>query len=211
MSFKPYYTSNDLIEAVKRKISLPISQETFSEDDILRFCNEEMYISQVPSVLMYHQEYFVFPVEVPLVSDKNRYSIPDRAIGLRMRDVMYKDAQDNLCEMTRIDPSDKAFFQQSSDHSSIHKFYIEGNDIVLVPEIIGGVTGSLVFYIYLRPNQLVQNERAATLEDISEASSTIKKNFQANSGFVQVSPTNTMILAMEINLASHPLESYLAV
>jgi hypothetical protein len=195
MAFKPYYTSSDLIEAVKRKISFPVSQETFSEDDILRFANEEMYLSQVPSVLLYHQEYFVFPVEVELVTDQSRYSIPDRAIGLRMRDVMYKDSQGNLFEMTRIDAGDKAYFQSNvGANSSLHKFYIEGNEIVLTPQVVGGVSGSLVFYIFLRPNQLVQNERAAILSSITESSDTIKKNLQANASFVQVSPTNTITI-----------------
>lgn len=195
MAFKPYYTSDDLIEAVKRKISLPISQETFDEDDILKFANEEMFISQVPSVLMYHQEYFVFPVEVPLEDNISRYQIPDRAIGLRMRDVMYKDTQNNVFEMTRVDAADKAFFQSNvGANSSIHKFYIEGNSVVLLPEINNSVTGSLVFYVYLRPNQLVQNERAATLQTITETSSTTKKNFLANGTFVQISPTNTITI-----------------
>lgn len=195
MAFKPFYTSNDLIEAVKRKIAFPVSQETFSEDDILRFANEEMFIAQVPSVLMYHQEYFVFPVEVPLLADTSRYQIPDRAIGLRMRDVMYKDTQGNLYEMTRVDAADKSYFQRNvGANTAIHKFYIEGNSIVLLPQIVGGVEGSLVFFVYLRPNQLVQNSRAATLESISVASDNIKKNFQSNSSFVQVSPTNTITI-----------------
>lgn len=196
MAFRPYYTSDDLIEAVERKIAFPISEETFSEDDILRFANEEMFISQVPSVLMYHQEYFVFPVEVELVNNQSRYQIPDRAIGLRMRDVMYKDTQGNLFEMTRVDAADKAYFQSNvGANSSIHKFYIESNSVVLVPEVNNSVTGSLVFYIYLRPNQLVQTTRAATLQSISTVSNSIKKNFQANSTFVQVSPTNTITIS----------------
>ena len=193
--FKPYYTSDDLIEAVKRKIAFPISQETFDEDDILRFANEEMFISQVPSVLMYHQEYFVFSVTVPLLPNVNRYAIPSRAIGQRMRDVMYKDIGGSLFEMTRIDAGDKAYFQNNvGANASIHKFYIEGNQIVLLPEIIGQVQGSLVFYIFLRPNQLVQNSRASTLTDISSASDTIKKNFLPNSTFIQVNPTNTITI-----------------
>lgn len=201
-NYKPYYTSDDLIDAVKRKIAFPVSQETFSEADILAFANEETFISQVPSVLMYHQEYFVFPVTVALVADQSRYPIPDRAIGLRMRDIMYQDTQGNLFEMTRIDAADKAYFQRNvGANSAIHKYYIEGNEVVLLPQVVGGVSGNLVFYIYLRPNQLVATSRAATLQSISAASDTVKQNFQANSGFVQVSPTNT------ITITSHGLSN----
>lgn len=194
MAIKPYYTSNDLIEAVKRKIAMPISQETFTEDDILAFANEEMFISQVPSVLSYNQEYFVYQVEVPLVSGQNRYPIPDRAIGMRIRDVSFKDESNNLVELTRIDLGDSAFFQGiDATISTIHKFYLEGNDIVLIP-FDNIETGSLVFSIYLRPNQLVSDDQAAVLTSITEATSAIQKNLLANSTYVQVEPTNTITI-----------------
>lgn len=194
-TIKPYYTSDDLVEAVQRKIAMPLSQQTFLYDDILKFANEEMYISQVPSVLQFHQEYFVLPVSVPLEPDKSRYAIPDRAIGLRMRDVMYKDTQGNLFEMTRIDAADKAFYQRNvGANTSIHKFYIEGNEVILLPQVIGQVQGSLVFFIFLRPNQLVSNNRAAVCQSITPKVSQVNLNFQSNATFVQVSPVNTITI-----------------
>lgn len=161
---KPWMTSDDLVASVKRKISLPTSQSTFTEQDILSFANEEMQISQVPSVMTYHEEYFVYAVRVPLESNVTRYGIPDRAIGMKMRNVMFEDVSGNLNEMTRISPDDKAYWQSSTGtFNSIFRFYIEGNDIVLSPDNTGD-TGNLVFYIYLRPNQLVLNTRAATCQ-----------------------------------------------
>jgi len=77
---KPWLTSDDLIAAVKRKIALPISQITFTESDILDFANEEMAISQVPSVMSFHEEYFVTEITADLEANKSRYPIPDRAI-----------------------------------------------------------------------------------------------------------------------------------
>lgn len=164
----PWYTSNDLIEAVKRKISFPVSQNTFTEDDILAFANEEMSISQVPSVLMYHEEYFVVTETVPLESNKSRYSIPSRAIGMKLRDVFYQDEQGNVFEMTRVHSDDRAYFQAvTAINNAIAKFYIQGNDVVLTPAVNSGPSGSLLFVYYLRPNQLVLNDRAATIESFS--------------------------------------------
>lgn len=161
----PWMTTDDLISAVKRKISFPISQNTFSEDDIIQFANEEMFIAQVPSVLQYHEEYFVYRVQVPLVSNVSRYTIPDRAIGMKLRDVMWSDSSGNYFEMTRISADDKAFFQRNiGANQAIHKFYIEGNDIVLTPSVVGGPTGALNFFFFLRPNQLVANSRARIIE-----------------------------------------------
>ena len=70
---KPYYTSSSLISAVKRKASIPVAQVTFSDEDILAFANEELYLAQVPSILQYHEEYFVYTKETPLIPDISRY------------------------------------------------------------------------------------------------------------------------------------------
>ena len=159
MPLKPYYTSDDLIAAVQRKIAIPINQRTFLNEDILAFANEEMMISQVPDILLYHQEYFVHSEDVALEDGVSRYPIPERALGQKLRDLFYVDTNDNIFEMVRVNSNDKAYFQKES--GIMQKYYIEGNDIVLVPENISNPTGSLRFSYFLRPNQLVPNERAA--------------------------------------------------
>lgn len=164
MAVKPYYTSNDLIASVKRKILFPISQVTFTELDILAFANEEMMISQVPSVLQFHEEYFVTYKQVPLQTNNSRYAIPDRATGMKLRDLFWMDQNGNLFEMTRIEEHDKAFFQANiGANQALHKFYIEGNYIVLTPGVVDAPSGSLIFVFYLRPNQLVKDNRAAII------------------------------------------------
>jgi hypothetical protein len=161
MSTTPWYTSDKLIEAVKRKIAFPINQNTFTEDDILAFANEEMFIAQVPAVMQYHEEYFVYRVQVPLVTNISRYAIPDRAIGMKLRDLFWSDQSGNYFEMTRISSGDKAFFQRNiGANQAIHKFYMENNDILLTPSVVGDPSGKLNFFIFLRPNQLVRDSRA---------------------------------------------------
>lgn len=165
MANKPWMTSDDIISAVQRKISMPIAQNTLSANDILLFANEEMSIAQIPSIMQYHEEYLVTRQTVPLVSYQSRYPVPERAIGQRLRDLFWQDSSGNLFDMTRISADDKAFFQRNiGANSSIHKYYFEGNDVVLTPQVVDGPTGSLYFVYYLRPNQLVANNRAATIE-----------------------------------------------
>ena len=151
MATTPWYTSDKLIEAVKRKILFPISQNTLTEDDILAFANEEMFIAQVPAVMQYHEEYFVYRVQVPLVTNISRYPIPDRAIGMKLRDLFWSDQSGNYFEMTRISSGDKAFFQRNiGANQAIHKFYLENNDILLTPSVVGDPSGKLNFFIFLR-------------------------------------------------------------
>lgn len=163
-------TSNKLISAIKRKISFPISQQTFTENEILDFANEEMFISQVPDILKYHEEYFVFTTDVQLVSNKTKYAIPDRAIGMRLRDLFYTDANNNVYEMTRINAADKAIFARNTgSNNSLAAYYLENNSIVLTPNNIINPTGFLRFNFFLRPNQLVLDERASIISGFRES------------------------------------------
>lgn len=176
MAFTPWLTSEKLIEAVKRKISFPVDQNTFSEEDILAFANEEMQISQIPNVMEFHEEYFVTSVGITLEANKSRYPIPNRAIGMKLRDVMYGDGNatlqtpyGNLFEMTMLNPGDKAYFQNTnSSYPGLLKYYLEGNNIVLVPSLSTNATGLLVCYFFLRPNQLVEQDRAAIISGFSK-------------------------------------------
>jgi hypothetical protein len=165
MSIKPYYTSVDLIEAVKRKIMFPVSQSTFTDEDILKFANEEMFISQVPTILMHHEEFFVTYKVVPLKPNTSRYPIPSRAIGMKLRDLMWRDTNGTLYEMTRINADNKTQYQRGLGvNEAIHKFYLEGNDVVLIPPVSSSISGSLVMFFFIRPNQLVLNDRAAFIK-----------------------------------------------
>ena len=214
MSTTPWYTSDKLIEAVKRKILFPVSQNTFTEEDILAFANEEMFISQVPAVMQYHEEYFVYRVQVPLVTNISRYPIPDRAIGMKLRDLFWSDASGNYFEMTRISSGDKAFFQRSiGANQAIHKFYMENNDILLTPSVVGDPTGKMNFFIFLRPNQLVRDSRARTFtaftQDVTVTSAPspgdkflISLNNQSNS------PSVTEFVA--VNALSSSITAYTA-
>jgi hypothetical protein len=163
---KPYYTTDDLIESVKRRISYPLSQNTFQYSDIVAFLNEELQLSAVPAVKMEHEEYFVYKKTVPLVDGISRYEIPDRAIGMALRDLKYSDTLGNFYDMTRIAPDDKAFFQQSNgSNQTVSKYYLEGNEIVLTPLVQAGASGVLNFFVFLRPNSLVRNDRACIIQN----------------------------------------------
>lgn len=186
---KPWMTSDALIEAVTRKIAAPLSQITFTEDDILRFINEEFAISLVPSVLSMHEEYFVSTKLVPLVSLQGRYPIPDRAIGMKLRDLFWQDAYGNLFQMSQITEEDKAFFQRSvGANQAIHKYYVEGNDVVLAPNPNVNPTGFLVFVFFLRPNQLVRDSRAATITGFSQ-NITVSYSSISDGDSIKIGPT----------------------
>jgi hypothetical protein len=162
---KPYLTSDSIVESVELRMMFPLSQETFTYNDVLKIVNEEMMINAVPQVKTAHEEYFVFKVMVPLVNGIARYEIPYRALGMALSDLAYSDESGNYVKMNRVAPEDKAFFQSNySDNVGASTYYLEGNTVVLSSQIVSNPTGNLNFFIYLRPNYLVRNDRAAIIQ-----------------------------------------------
>lgn len=171
--FKPYFTSHDLIESIKRRSSVPIDQIVYKDEDLLAFVNEEMFISQVPSILQYHEEYFVEGTLIELEPNKNEYDIPTRAIGMRLRDIYYSDGNitpenpyGSLRELTRIGIEDISFYNTTTNQ--INNFYLKGNKICLIPPVGPNPTGFLYILYFMRPNQLVLNERAGFIQSFKK-------------------------------------------
>jgi hypothetical protein len=175
---QPWMTTDDLLESVKRRISFPASQATFADADIIAFMNEEMFISQVPSVLLYHQEYFVAYKDVTLNPNQTKYPIPNRAIGLRLRDLFFLDNNKNLYEMTRINPEEKAWWQRDFNAAQQpYPYFLENNDITLAGTNMPNPFGSFRISYFLRPNQLVANSNAAIIQSFNQS---ITPNTPAN-------------------------------
>lgn len=169
MAKKPYYTSNTLIEAVKRKMAMPASQVTFLDEDILAFADEEMFLAQVPSILQYHEEYLVYEQIVPMIPRQSKYPIPTRAIGMKIRDLFYRDIAGQLVQMSRVNPDDRSFFEVNSNTTPIPiHYYVQNNQIIITPAVTQNATGNLIFTYYMRPNSLVTDDQAAVCEKFSK-------------------------------------------
>jgi hypothetical protein len=167
----PWLTSDQLASSVQLNIMFPIAQNTFTIENILQLANKELSTSQIPSVLQFHEEFFVHKLEVPLVNNQSIYPIPKRAIGLKLRDLYYRDSSHNLTEMTRVTGNDDFFVYGSGSGTPPYKFKLEDDAVHLIPYVgdISSVGGTLVFYYYLRPNQLVRDARAAIITNFLQS------------------------------------------
>jgi hypothetical protein len=163
-----YMTSSSLIAQVKREAMIPTTQSTFTNDDFLAIANQELKISMLPSILIYHQEYFTkISPDVPMESNQSNYPIPYRAVGGKFREVFYKDTSGQLRSMTRINQDDIPYYQQTNFQNRFVYFYLRGNDIVILPDVSVDVVGSIKFIYYFRPNDLVDESRAGTITNIA--------------------------------------------
>lgn len=166
----PYYTTDKLVDAIQTNIMFPTSQNTLTYADIVEMINQEIHMNAVPTIKELHEEYFVYAcLPVDLVENISRYPIPSRALGGALRDLNWADSNGNFYPLTRVDPKNKPFFQQNLGGSQqVSTYYIEGNDIVLSSAINAGTGASLNFFIFLRPNFLVRNDRAAVIESFKK-------------------------------------------
>lgn len=167
-SSRGYLTTDTLLATIKRECAIPSTQSFLTDSDLLDMANQEIRIGMMPTVMQFHQEFLVHS-DAPqdLVAYQSSYPIPYRAVGGKVRDVFYLDDSNNLCKLARIDPDNKPYFQQSSVSNSYFNYFVENDTIVMMPQVNSNPTGSLVFSYYMRPNELVDEDRVSTITDIS--------------------------------------------
>lgn len=170
-----YLTSSTLIQSAIRRSMIPRTQVTFTNEDFLAFANEEMDTAVMPYVMSFHEDYFLFKEDIPLENSVSKYAIPYRAVGTKLREVSYKDFGDNLFEMTRILVEDIPTFTNggTSGTSPLRAFYIENNEVCLLPQTGLVANGALRVYYYIRPSQLVSEDRALIITSIDRTTGQI--------------------------------------
>ena len=155
-------TASVLIEGIKRRAAIPENQATFSADDFLAFADEELLLGVVPGIMSVHEDYFLFEINVPLVAGKTEYEIPSRAAGNKLRDLQYKPDPKSFVEMTRVGIGDR--FNGENGMSDTRRYFVKNNRVVVDSSL---TQGELVFVFYIKPSQLVLEERVGIIQGIS--------------------------------------------
>lgn len=176
---KFYYTSSDLVSAVKRKASIPDSQSMITDNEILEFANEEMEINLLQLITKRHEDYFLVREDVALLAGQVEYQIPYRAIGSKIRELAFSDDGINLLEMNRISIDEltggyHSNSLQNADSYGGSKYYIQNENLVLhtQPSTVSA-EGYLAIFYNLSPNALVDSSRVGVITSIDRASGLI--------------------------------------
>lgn len=85
---KPQFNTEQLIENIKRRCSVPTSQLTYTEEDLVLLANDELQGEVVPLIMSTRDEYFVDYVDVTSPAD-GIIPIPEQAVGAKLRTVAY--------------------------------------------------------------------------------------------------------------------------
>lgn len=162
-----YYTSEELIESVKRRINTPINQNTFDDENILAFADEELSLVVVPAIISLHEDYLLFSQDVPLEYNKNEYEIPYRSVGNKLYDLQYVDNNGNVRLMSRTTMADQVNYVSALSANQAYSYYIKNGKVRLLPGQVGDVSGSLRFVFYIKPSSLVATRNVGVITNIN--------------------------------------------
>lgn len=174
------YTADELIAIVRRRAFLPDTNSLGTQDaDILAALNEEMLTELVPLVIRVREEYFVVRERVAATATDGRHRINGRAIGVKLRDVAYVGNGSTTARvpLTYIHPEeDPGDLSTSTGYPG--GFFIEGNNVVLSPNLGAGTNGLLELPFFFRPGELVLQ---SAVRKITAVNTTLKRVTVASS------------------------------
>ena len=137
--------SQELMDSIKSRAFVPVSQSTFSTSDLLGFATDIMRTRIVPFVIRFQEDYFLKEE----ITDR----VPSRALGGKIKNVAL--ISDSGCEiqLPRLEPCDLG--------KSLQGFVLKGNQIILncTPRNSNRWMKPKVSY-YVRPSHLVLPELA---------------------------------------------------
>lgn len=167
------YLSTDLLISVKKRANVPTSQSTFTASDIYRFADEEIRSKILPLVLKNIEDYYTAKSDTLISPTQSTYSIPDRAVGAKLRDVelvLVADTQTRIA-LERLNREDLlASYTGAGTGRFIRRkqgFYLDGNKITIYPNPIGiGPDWYLRQTYYTRPSKIVDTTECGIITSI---------------------------------------------
>lgn len=169
--------TEDLLEEFRRRAVIPNTQADGSANsDLLDMLNDEMLYEVVPQIMNTREEYFVVTEEIALLPSVTRYRIPIRAIGNKLRRTTWVDQagsptirDDLIC----VSPDYVVDYDASNRITKPQAYYIEGNFLVVLPNMSSTPTGVIEASFYFRPGKLVESSRYATVSAVSASQITV--------------------------------------
>ncbi len=166
-------TSDDLLLGVKNTITFVSSAANLDDDALLKKIDDAIKTYVVPMIDAANQEFFVTEYTTPIVASQTEYSIPYRAIGRAIRDLLIQDSSGNQQSSPYIQPEDVHLYK---DTALDYGHYFRGDKIRLVPDIPDNYSSgeSLVMPYKIRPSRLTELTNAAKVSSVSSPDVTVE-------------------------------------
>jgi hypothetical protein len=137
-------TTSDLLESIKDRAHVPASQSTYTNARFLELASEELWTYIVPMVLSTQEDYYVTTKDYTISGTS--YTLPPRAIGGKLRDVVLVNSSGQELSVPRMDLSNQ-------DVQRGTYFWLQGNKIRFAE---APTQPTLRVYYHIRPSQLIE-------------------------------------------------------
>lgn len=152
------YDTSYLIEQVKRRASIPTSQQLFTLDKLTIMLNDELQTRIVPFLMSMREEWYVINIDYTSDGNTTQYTIPSDAVGQKLRNVTLWENGRMMMDVQRLDPD--------MLYDAVFGFYVENNKIVFYP--VAPSTNKIIRISYFkRSNELVQTNEAGQITVIT--------------------------------------------
>jgi hypothetical protein len=152
-----------LLADVKRRTFLPISQITYTDDDILDYADEELQTGIVPLLMSVREDYLIDWEDTPLDASNPVYPIPSRAIAMKLK--MVTVVENNSDPNNPIEILIPRIMTDQGPTRLLNNYpgyFIRDDSIVL--QNPGAFAGKdLRQYFFLRRNKLIPAANAAQI------------------------------------------------
>lgn len=155
----------DLIESVKRRGYIPISQNTETSDALTERLTDDLLLAITPMIESVKENYFLDYKRIEITAGKSRYPIPARASGGAIKDVWLCDASGNRFRtMPKVDVHNLQGYQSGGNHTV--EFLVFGDELMIFPTPTQ-TSGYIEIWFYLRPNRLIATTSCAKITGMS--------------------------------------------
>lgn len=164
------FTSTAMITDVKRRASCPTSQSLFLNLDFCALLSSEMRGKLIPLIKRTKEDYFLSSVDYAIDGTTRVFAIPNRAIGMAIRNVEYADP--NNYDENRAPRTSAGSRGQSLSYTDIGGYYLQDNDIIF--ESAPTRTSEVIrVYYYRRPSKIIPVSSAGKILAIDTATKTV--------------------------------------
>lgn len=169
MTAAPNYLVDNLVTSVRNRYIQPVSQNLFQDTDIVALLDEEMRSYIVPLINSVREDNWTLNVD-QAVTGANSYTIPVRAAGGILRDVVFVDPNGNEIALSRLSPAQiKATFPFGFQLPLYtFGFYLQYDQFVPYPQQTQTATAyTLRMKILRRPNNLTLSSNCAQITAVA--------------------------------------------
>ena len=100
------FATNCLVDTLAAKVNLkclnPLSQNTYQLPDIVSMMDDDLSLVIVPLMKKVQQDYMVYNVDMTITAGTTSYTIPPRAVGNALRDVVLVDSAGNEVALNNL-------------------------------------------------------------------------------------------------------------